>query len=210
MSVFDLLFIFVFFGTVILVFVILVNLLRGRRSSARRSSRVLGIGLAAYLLIVAIVAILSPQKVLTIGQNRCFDEMCFAVMDVKVTPTVGSGQRQIHAKGTFYIVTIRVTCQGHGRAQSEAGVGVSCLDSKGNTYKVSLQGQRTFETANTTNPSLTDRVPPGESISCVQVFDLPPDASDVALHVSHSGPGLFIIGDDESPLHKPTIIRLTP
>ena len=82
------------------------------------------------------------------------------------------------------------------------------MDTTGHTYEASVIGQRDYDAAHVSNLPLTARVTPGDTVPCVLVFDVPSDAKDVSLHVSHSGPGLFIIGDDESPLHKPTIIRL--
>lgn len=210
MSLFDLLFIALFLGTVTLLIVTLITALCGRRRITLRLLCFLGISLAAYFLIVALVAVATPQKVLTREQSRCFDEMCFAVTDVKIALTIGQGQQATKAAGRFYLVTIQVSCHGHGRAQSEAGVGVSLVDTTGSTYEVSPTGQHAYQAGNELNPPLTARVAPGDSVSSVQVFDVPMEAAEVALHVSHSGPGLFIIGDDESPLHKPTIIRLHP
>jgi hypothetical protein len=108
MSVFDLLFIFIFLGSVITVLTTLINLLGGCKPAAKRTSRVLCIGLGAYLLIVALVAIMAPQKVILKGQDRCFDEMCFAVTDLNITPAIGNGRQQLRAGGRFYLVTIRV------------------------------------------------------------------------------------------------------
>jgi len=210
MSLFDLLFILIFLGTVVALIVILISALCGRRGTAIRIMRGLGGSLAAYFLVVVLVAVATPQKVLTREQSRCFDEMCFSVTDVKTASAIGKKPPMTKASGTFYLVAIRVSCLGHGRAQSEAGVGASLVDAAGHTYEVSPAGQHAYEAENSVNPPLTARVAPGEDVSSVQVFDVPLKAPDIALHVSHSGPGLFIIGDDESPLHKPTIIRLHP
>lgn len=210
MSLFDLLFIVLFLGTLILLLVIGVSALCGRRRLALRLLCLLSISLAAYFIVVIVVAVLAPQKVLTRSQCRCFDEMCFTVKDVNITPVIGRGQQAAKAQGMFYLVTIEVSCYGHGRAQSEAGVSASLVDATEHTYEVSPMGQRAYEAENTLNPPLTARVAPGESVSSVQVFDVHVEASEIALHIGHSGPGLFILGDDESPLHKPTIIRLHP
>lgn len=210
MSLFDLLFIVLFFATFVILVFILIAVMKGRRRIALRLLCILGASLGAYLLVVALVALASPQKILTQQQSRCFDEMCFSVTDVKVASKIGTGKQTVITGGKFYLVTIQVSCHGHGRAQSEAGVGISLVDAAGSTYKVSPAGQRGYETTNGPNPPLTVRVRPGESISTVQVFEVPGKTSGVSLHVSHSGPGLFIIGDDESPLHKPTLIRLQP
>ena len=210
MSGFDLLFVLVFLSTATTLIVILVNLFRGRKHAAVRVSRALGTGLASYLLVVAAVAALAPQKVLTMGEDRCFDEMCFAATGVKKVPVIGQGSNRVRASGSFYLVSVRVSSHSRGRAQSEAGVKASLIDSEGHVYQVSPQGQRAYESGAGPSPPLTSRLQPGETISSVQIFDVPQGTSDLALHFGHDGPGLFIIGDDESPLHKPTITQLEP
>ena len=210
MTIFDLLFIFLFLATIITLLIIVINMLCGRKHTALRILRILGGSLAAYFCVVVVVALAAPQKVLMPGQSRCFDEMCFTVTNVKIAPTIGRKPPITKAEGVFYLVTIQISCHGHGRAQSEGGVGASLIDAKGYTYEVSSAGQHAYEAESRGNPPLTTRVAPGENVSSVQVFDVPVKASEVALHIGHSGPGLFIIGDDESPLHKPTIIRLQP
>ncbi|HEX5324169.1 MAG TPA: hypothetical protein VFW40_10310, partial [Capsulimonadaceae bacterium] len=108
----------------------------------------------------------------------------------------------------FYIVTVRVHSHARGRPQSEAGVNASLVDSHSRSYQISEVGQRAYEAEHGPTPPLTDRLQPGQTIESVLVFDVPAGASDIALNLGHNGPGLFIIGDDESALHKPTIIRL--
>ena len=209
MTLFDLLFILVLLGSIILLAVTVILALSGRRRKAIRLLRFLGIALAVYLLIVAVVAVAMPQKILSRDQSRCFDEMCFQVADVKNVTSIGSETRRTIAQAghSFCIVTVRITCRGHGHAQSEGGVIGSLVDARGATYHVSEAGQRAYDGAHGTTPPLTARVAPGETVLSVQVFDIPSQAPGLGLHIGHSGPGLFIIGDDESPLHKPTLIR---
>jgi hypothetical protein len=51
----------------------------------------------------------------------------------------------------------------------------------------------------------------GQSVITYQVFDLPKDIGEVALTAEHPvgfTPSWFVIGDEDSLLHKPTIVRL--
>jgi hypothetical protein len=85
------------------------------------------------------------------------------------------------------------------------------VDGQGRKYDVSPPGQGAFEAEHGPAAPLTSTLALGQSLSTVQIFDLPDDARDVGLTVEHPvgpSPGLFIIGDDASLLHKPTIVRL--
>lgn len=209
MSLSDLLFLLAVFCTFVTLCGSLVALLRGRKSAALRAFCALGICLATYMLIGVVVGVSAPQKTLKMGEDRCFDEMCFAPTSVKIVPAVGLASNQIKANGNFYEVSIQASSHALGHAQREAGVSVSLIDSTGHVYEVSPQGQSAYEAANGPAPALTSRLQAGQRIISVQVFDVPRNASGLALHFGHNGPGLFIIGDDESPLHKPTITPLT-
>ncbi|HEX5323295.1 MAG TPA: hypothetical protein VFW40_05870 [Capsulimonadaceae bacterium] len=208
MSIFDILFLVVVLSAAITLVAALIGLLRGRRRSALRALGILAACLAVYFLVDIVVTVSSPQRVLRMGQNRCFDEMCFAATSVKIVPTLGPKGRRVKAAGRFYLVTIRLSSHARRRPQRELGVMVSLIDSRGQIYGVSSAGRGAFEAASEPNPPITSLLQPGESLNSVQVFDVPKGASGIALHVGHSGPGLFIIGDDENPLHKPTLIRL--
>lgn len=205
----DLLFLLAVFCTFVTLIGILVALLRGRKRAALRALCALGICLAIYMVIGVVVGVSAPQKTLKMGEDRCFDEMCFAPTSVKIVPAIGQASSQTNANGNFYEVSIRAASHARGQAQREAGVSVSLMDSIGHVYEVSPQGQRAYEAANGPTPALTSRLQAGQRITSVQVFDVPRNASGLALHFGHNGPGLFIIGDDESPLHKPTITPLT-
>jgi len=208
MSVFDLLFLVIFLGSVVALVAVLVSLLRGRRSTAVRILRALGTGLGIYFLIVIAVDIAAPQRVLGMGEDRCFDEMCLAATGVRTAPEIGPKGHMAKARGVFYLVTVRVHSRALRRAQREAGVNVSLIDSQGHTYNVSPAGERAYEAEHGPVTPLVSQLAPGQTIESVQVFDVPAGAKGVALHIGHDGPGLLIIGDDESPWHRPTIIPL--
>jgi hypothetical protein len=77
--IFELLFILFFLVSAVCVIGALVMGLRGHGARAVRILGGLGIAWVAYLAVVYGVAAATPQAVVPFGQNRCFDEMCFAV-----------------------------------------------------------------------------------------------------------------------------------
>jgi hypothetical protein len=207
MGIFDLVFILVFLIVVGLIVAILFYILSGRVPDALRSLKILGSLVAGYLLVVVIVSLASPQRVIATGENLCFDDWCVAVHDVQFTREIGPAR----ANGIYYEVNIRISNRARGRAQRENGVIVHLLDSQGRRYDPSDAAQRAYEALHGPAASLSSTVPLGQFIDTVRVFDLPADAKDVGLVKSTNtgpGPGLFVIGDGGSLLHRRTVIRL--
>lgn len=208
MTVFDLVFILVFLSTVVTLAFVLYAVVRGQQEKAGRVLRRLGTLLAAYLGTVVAVSLLTPRRVLGLKEDQCFDDWCVAVEEVRLSPAVGPPPL-LPAKGIFYVVELRVSSRALRRAQSAPDTTVYLLDNQGRTYHPSPEGQRAYEADHGEAASLGARLQPGGSFHTVRVFDLPGDARDVGLVVSHGeGPGWFIIGDSQSLLHKRTMIRL--
>jgi hypothetical protein len=118
MTVYELIFILLFLGSLINLF---ISVFLRKRGTARKILVTLISVWSVYLVILAITDVLRPQKVFKIGEPQCFDEMCFAVADVQTMP-----EKAIHTSGatagSLYIVTIRVTNRSRGRAQAEGGL----------------------------------------------------------------------------------------
>jgi hypothetical protein len=201
---FELLFLFFVLASLISLTAALVLSLRNRRFAARRLLKVIGIAWAAYLSIVFLVSAITPQRIIPMHQDLCSDEMCFAIVNVQTRPHI----QTVRANGTFYIVTVRVSNHGRGRAQSERGLHAR-LYSRGHEYEVSLAGQHAWEATHPEHVALTTRVGPGQSAFSDQVFDIPEQTTDLGLVLSNGfGPGYFIIGEC-SLFHNPTLLSLS-
>jgi hypothetical protein len=154
--------------------------------------RLLGILVGVYLGIVILVSLASPRRVLSIGDDQCWDDWCIAVIKVRRKPVEDCQE---------YEVPLRLSSRARRRAQRERGVQVYLMDDRGRCYDAVHDA---------------DAVPfdvllqPQEKVNTKRVFNLPADARDSVLVVSHEGwfPGLFIIGDSESLFHKRTVVRL--
>jgi len=211
--IFDLLFVVAFLGSIATFVVAVVAALRGR--GRRTKSILIGYGMfaAVYLGAVVAVSLISPQRVLAIGNDRCFDDWCVAVEDVTFTRALGQGDRAVTANGVFYVVRLRLSNHGHGRPQRASSAAVHLIDGRGQRYDASRQGQDAFEAQRGPAPLLTSTIPVGQPVNTVQVFDLPKDARNVGLTIEHPvglSPAVLVIGDDASLFHKPTIVRLNP
>jgi hypothetical protein len=167
-----------------------VMAIRGRFATALRILRNYAICFAIYMTIVFTVALLTPQRVVQLGEDRCFDDWCVAV------------ERADH-QGNTYTVTMRVSSQAKRVSQRAKGANVFLVDSRG----------RRFGPA--PDPSAVPfdvLLQPGEAVETKRSYTLPGDAREVGAVVIHEGsycfPGCFIIGDEANPLHQRTIVPL--
>ena len=209
--IFDLLFIGIVLASVVTLATAAVSALRGRRQRAAsllvRYLKFAGI----YLVALVVVSLVSPQRVLAVGEDRCFDDWCLAVEDVAVTPELGQGEHVLRANGAFYSVTLRLSNHARGRDQRASSAAIHLIDDRGRWHDFSPAGQRAYEAQHGPVVPLTATIPVGQSLTTVQIFDLPLDAHDVGLAVEHPvgfSPARLSIGDEASLLHKPTIVRL--
>lgn len=205
---FELFFLFCVAVSLICLITAVVLKVRMRHSAASRVWKVLGIGWVGYLGIVSVVAAMTPQRIIPMDQDLCFDEMCFAVVNVQTASQLGSTSPPVRPDGMFYIVTVRASSHARGRAQSERGLH-ALLWSPGQEYRISPAGQRAWDAAHAENVTLTTRLRPGQSVFSDQVFDVGIQTAGLGLVLSNGfTPGYFVIG--ECPLfHKPAILRLS-
>ena len=187
MTVFDLTFIGVFFVT---VFMLLGAAVRGPRRRALGHLRRLGIFLAAYLGVVVATSLASPRRMIQLNEPQCFDDWCVAVAQVEQTEA---------GSETLYSVAIRLSSRARGRPQRENGVSAYLLDARGRRYDAREDPQAT---------PFNVLLNPGDSVTAMRRFLVPADTPDPGLVIAHGRfPGIFIIGDDQSLFHKPTVVR---
>jgi hypothetical protein len=192
MSLFDLLFIAAFLATVVMIVLAVIAVLRRRLARAIAISTRLGIFAAVYIGIVIFVSLLSPRRVLHIGDDQCWDDWCLAVTNVR---------SQASGDGQSYDITLRISSRARGRAQRAIDAEVYLMDDRGRCYNAMPDPAAV---------PLDSLLQPQEAITVMRVFDLPADARDPVLVASHGGwfPGLFIIGDPVSLFHKRSVVRL--
>ena len=194
MTISDLLFIGIFLATVLILCASAFIALRGRPGQAVRLLSMYGIGLVIYLGLVAVVSLTSPQRIMALGENRCFDDWCISVDDIT---------RSDSPTGAIYSVTLRMSSRARRVSQRENGLAVYILDEKGRRFEA---------TADPAAEPFNSLLQPGQSITTVRTFEVPATSSQSVLVVGHEGafnfPGMVIIGDDSSLFHKPTIVRL--
>jgi len=205
MSIFDLLLIILVLATVAGIVAALAALLLKRGALAARSLVAIVIAWALYLGIGTAVALMTPQHILSIGEDRCFDEMCFAVMGYNRIPSKNDGK-------SLYLVEVRISNRSRGRAQREIGRKGVLVDRSGHVYETSGWAMRALSPVNGPPYSGLDaEVAPSQSLETKLVFELPEDVdypgfalgSDLGLN-----PARFVIGDEDHFLHWPTVVPL--
>jgi hypothetical protein len=106
-------------------------------TTQRRAKRVL-LTLASFLVVsttvLVSVALLSPQRVLAMHQDRCFDDWCLSVEQIVQQPTIGSAPLRVRAHGVFDLVTGRVLVGEGAITQRALDAQVSLLDARGQHY----------------------------------------------------------------------------
>jgi hypothetical protein len=192
-SLFDLLFILLLLTTFVTLLTAAGLAIRGRRAHAGGILRVWAICFAVYMAIVFVVALATPQRIVRLGEVRCFDDWCVAIQhaDHAATP-----------EGVAYSVTLQLSSRARGVTQRANGAYIYLTDAQG----------RQFDPA--PDPSVIPMdvlLKPADAVEIRRSFTLPNDARDVGAVVVHEGsycfPGCFIIGDG-SILRKRAIVPL--
>jgi hypothetical protein len=202
MTIFDLLLILMVLGTAAGFVAVVVALALRRWKAVRRLALAGVLSWAVYLGIGTVVAMRAPQHIMARGEDRCFDEMCFAVTGWNRTQSRDVGR-------SLYVVGVRISNRARRRAQRELGRKGVLIDRSGRVYEVSKEGMHALVPAGgPAFPGLDAEVGPGQSIETKLVFDLPADVdypgfalgSNLALN-----PARIVIGDEDHFLHWPTV-----
>ena len=174
----------------------LISLFLGERARAlRHIAWIFGIW-AVYLALVMGTSLMQPRKIVALGQDQCFGDVCFAVTGVEEVPgfLVHDGSRLVR-------VAVRVSNRGRGEIERDGHVQAFLLDSR---------GRRWDEATAISSVPLTSAVPAGSAVMSQPVFKVAKDASGMALVLTHGRwqRGVLIIGGPESLLHRRTIVPL--
>lgn len=172
-----------------------VSLIQRQRAKALRGVAWIAGVWVVYLATLIGVSLRQNQRVVAMGQQQCFDEMCFTVTAVnEVRGFLTHNERRLLR------VSVQVSNHGH-KAESEGLIRAYLVDSRGRLWGESpgLSGVR-----------LTTRVAAGGSIVSEPVFDVASDATSLELVFTHGQrqPGALVIGNSDSFLHRRTIVPL--
>jgi hypothetical protein len=205
MTIFDLLLIVLVLATVAGILGALIALFVHRRVLAARTITLIVAGWALYLGAGTTVALLTPQRILSLGEDNCFDEMCFAVTGYHRVPSTNSGK-------AFYVVDVRISNRSRSRAQREKGRKGVLVDRAGHVTEVSRLGMQSLSSLDGASyPGLDAEVAPGQNLKTKLAFELPLDVRDPGFALGSDlaiNPARLVIGDEEHFLHRPTVVPL--
>jgi hypothetical protein len=176
---------------------------------------------ALYFGLMLVFSLVSGERVLARGEEKHFCEidchLAYSVAGVRRAKTIGEGPGQATARGEFLIVTLKTRFD-ETTISSHRGDGqlypnprrATVHDAEGHTYAASEEARRALSASGgDASVSLDTPLRPGEAYTTELVFDLPADARDPILLLNESAPEThFIIGHENSPLHKKTEFRL--
>jgi Telomeric repeat-binding factor 2. len=175
---------------------ITISLVRKERRKAARHSLWIVAVWVVYMTILLWTSLTKPQKVIALGQDRCFDEMCFAVTGVQELPgyLIEDGSKLIR-------VSVRISNHGKEKMQSEGLI---------QAYLIDKQGRQWAESTAVSGVPLTAKVAAGDSVMSQPVFKVAGDSTGLGLIFTRGQrqPGVLVIGDSDSLLHQRTVVWL--
>lgn len=189
----DLVFAICFLVTVGVLLAAIVQALRGRGAKALRMLGGWALGAALYLAVLMAVSLRTPQRVLDLGEDRCFDDWC-------ITAERADWARSAHGE----TVTVGLRVWSRAKRVDQRGPGSE-------VFLIDQSGRRWDPVPDPVATPLSVMLHAGEAVETSRAFEVPPDARELGLVVNHGeGPGNFVIGDEASWLHKRTIYRIEP
>jgi hypothetical protein len=210
-------------GCAVLLIISLVaaHALFTRRGGRFRLALVLGFGwLMIYLGLMLVFSFASREKALARGEEKHFCEidchLAYTVTDVLRTKTIGTSPGLAMANGLFYVVTVRTRFdektispkRGDSPLKPNSRV-VTVLDARGRSYNPSPEAARALAPAQQGSTPIQTPLRPGESYSTTFVFDLPENIENPSLLINEGElVTRFVIGHENSPLHKKVLFRL--
>ena len=205
MSLLELLGALVLLGSLLFTLVtagrLLVLALRGRWDGMRRVARLLALYVAGYAGILVVVALALPRQTLEPRERECFDDWCAA--GISAEPAAASDAPCAFEAGTR-VWTLRVGVSSVAKRVRQRALDAHALLEDGAGKEYSTCGSPLGAHA------LSDEIDPGESFDVVEPFVLPAGAEPAGVVISHGAfPGVLLIGDDQSFLHRRTLLRVT-
>jgi hypothetical protein len=175
---------------------ITISWVRHERAKAiRHSMWIVGVWVA-YLGILLWISLTRPQKVVALGQDQCFDQMCFAVTGVQELPGY------LTHDGS-YLVRVSVRISNHNQEKMQS-------DQRMQAYLIDKQGRDWDESTAVSGVPLSVRVAAGDSVMSNPIFKVARGATGLGLIFTHGRwqPGVLVIGDSDSLFHQRTVVWL--
>jgi hypothetical protein len=213
-----------FLGTSFLLFVVglalIYLLVRKKFGFAKFAVVTIAAIVGVYLGVMLIFSLASSGRVLARGQEKHFCEidchLAYSIVDVRETKTLGEAPNQATAAGMFRVVTIKTRFdetttslnRDNGLLYPNSRV-VTVADENGSKYFPSPGGQSVLEKSQASGTPFTAPLRPSDTYTTTLVFDLPADIRNPTLLIREGElVTRFVIGHENSPLHKKTRFQI--
>jgi hypothetical protein len=192
----------------------------GRRRLARRIGAALGIGAAAYAILLVGFSWTSRERVLEPGAKKYFCEidchLAYSLVAADTAKTLGVPPRTVTAGSRFVIARVRTwfdprtiaSFRGNGPLSPNPRVAF-LVDGAGRTYGISAAGTRAYEEARGSTVPFSRVLTPGDSYETALVFD-PPEGVTRLFVGDPEGVERFLIGHENSFFHRKIFFGLPP
>jgi hypothetical protein len=173
-----------------------------------------------YLGAMLAFSLAGREKVLARGEEKHFCEidchLAYSITNVRQTRTLGTAPNLSTAQGVYTIVTIKTRFdettiapwRGNGLLYPNSRV-LTLVDEGGSMHTPSDAAQRALDAMQPSGTPLTAPLRPGESYTTEIVFDLPGEVKTATLLINEGDFAThFIIGHENSPLHKKTSFQI--
>lgn len=191
MSLFDLLFLLVALGTLVMLALIAVAAMRGKRARAGLLAKLLVIDLVAYLAISLAVSYFGSQRRIAMGEPWCFDDWCL---------TLG----RTSTEGSSVTADFQISSRALRISQRARYAWIYLVGADGNHYAPDARAD---------DVPLDIELGPGQAIAASRRFTMPDGVRAVGLITGHGGPycgvmDWLVIGQAGCLFGKPTMIEL--
>jgi hypothetical protein len=165
---------------------------QGDRPKSRRYGLTIATVWVVYVAALLLAARLQPQRIIPQGQPECFEHVCYSVVSVQSV-----GEYKGMGGGQLVQVSIRIANRGE-EAKATTGLAPYLIDATGRIWP---------QTAGLGGVPLTRRLPAGAEATSEPIFRVQGTPPGLALVLTrhHTGWHWMVIGDPDSPGHKPTL-----
>ncbi len=163
--------------TIIVLFLrIVVNAVRHK--PIKKTGITLGIIVVAYTLLWLLFSVLSTDRIVPYGTDLCFDDWCASITATEKVASIGQGQDEVHAKGSFVILHVSMSNHAREIAQTPSEPRIHIIDGRGHSWSVSEAGQKALERSTGKQTDLAAHLELQQSLETQMVFDIPADAKE--------------------------------
>jgi hypothetical protein len=208
-------------GLVVLGTIVIVHARLKQRSLPLRPMIAIGGGWALlYLLSLGVSSLMSRERLLGLNQDKQFCgfyidcHLQVAVKGVDTMRTLGPATTPLHASGVFYVVTLRLSSTARAARLRLLDPRFVVRDAAGHEFARAHAAESLVAAAGAPAAPLMRELGPDEEVTTTVVFDVPAGTLTPRLIVTE---GIwadrliefFLIGDEDSALHKRTAFALT-